>query len=154
MVRCSWFVADRQARSGFESRTTDKTNDERRTTNNEQRTNMPESAKEKLKKLTAWTTEPALTDVEIDELLAASGLADAEGNAPSSEDWTPTYDINAAAAEGWLIKAGRAASTTETEPDSLQVTSRVFENCVRLARLYSTKRAASARVSIVRATGT
>ena len=104
---------------------------------------MPESAKEKLKKLTAWTTEPVLTDVEIDELLATSGLADAERNAPSSEDWTPTYDVNGAAAEGWLIKAGRAASTTETEPDSVQVTSRVFENCVRMARLYSSKRAAS-----------
>ena len=104
---------------------------------------MPESAKEKLKKLTAWTTEPVLTDVEIDELLAASGLVDAEGNAPSSEDWTPTYDVNAAAAEGWLIKAGRVASTTESEPDSVQVTSRVFENCVRMARLYSSRRAAS-----------
>lgn len=84
-----------------------------------------------------------MSDAEIDELLAASGLADAEGNAPSSEGWTPTYDINAATAEGWLIKAGRSASTTETDPDSMQVTSRVFENCIRMARLYSSKRTAS-----------
>src|SRR5688500_12667701 len=106
---------------------------------------MPESAKEKLKKLTAWATEPELSDGEIDELLATSGVADAEGNAPLSEEWTPTYDVNAAAAEGWLIKAARAASTTETGPDSVQVTSRVFENCVRMARLYSAKRAVSVR---------
>lgn len=94
-----------------------------------------------------------MSDTEIDELLAANGLADAEGNAPSSEIWAPTYDINSAAAEGWLIKAGRAAAATETEPDSLRVTSRVFENCIRLARLYSAKRTAAARVPVVRATG-
>lgn len=107
---------------------------------------MAETAKEKLKKLTAWATVPLLLDAEIDELLAQSGLADAEGNGPESEDWSPTYDLNAAAAAGWLIKAGRAANTTETEPDSVQVTSRVFENCMRMARLYSRKRAAGVAV--------
>ena len=104
-----------------------------------------ESAKEKLKKLTASAEEPALTDTEIDELLAASGVADPEGNGPGSEEWTPTYDINSAAAEGWMIKAARSASTTETDPDSLAVTSRVFENCIRLAKLFSAKRAGSVK---------
>lgn len=102
-----------------------------------------ETPKEKLKKLTAWTVEPVLTDTEIDELLESAATVDAEGNAPSSEDWTPTYDLNAAAASGWLLKAGRAASTTETEPDSVNVTSRVFANCLRMARIYGGKRATS-----------
>ena len=84
-----------------------------------------------------------MTDAEIDELLAASSLTDGEGNSPESEEWSPTYDIAAAAAEGWMIKAARAASTTETEPDSLNVTSRVFENCIRMAGIYSRKRSAS-----------
>ena len=104
-----------------------------------------ESAKEKLKKLTASGEDPALTDTEIDELLAASGVADSEGNGPASENWTPTYDINSAAAEGWMIKAARSASTTETDPDSLAVTSRVFENCIRMANLFSAKRAGSVK---------
>ena len=104
-----------------------------------------ETAKDKLKKLTASAEEPALTDAEIDELLAASSVADGEGNSPESEDWSPTYDIAAAAAEGWMIKAARAAGTTETEPDSLQVTSRIFENCIRMARTYSRGRSASVR---------
>jgi hypothetical protein len=108
---------------------------------------MPESAKEKLKKLLAWEDEPALTDAEIDELLAACVVADAEGNGPASEGWSPTYDVNSAAAEGWMIKAARAASTTETDPDSLGVTSRVFENCIRMAKLFSGKRAGSVRVT-------
>lgn len=102
-----------------------------------------ETPKDKLKKLTAASAEPALTDAEIDGLLAASGIADAEGNPPESEDWSPTYDIDRAAAEGWTIKAARAANTTETEPESLKVTSRIFENCLRMARIYSAKKAAS-----------
>jgi len=106
-----------------------------------------ESAKEKLKKLTASAEEPMLTDAEIDELLAASGVADTEGNGPASEDWTPSYDINSAAAEGWMIKAARCASTTEIDPDSLEVTSRVFENCIRMAGLFSKRRAGSVKVT-------
>lgn len=106
-----------------------------------------ESPKEKLKKITAWDVAPELSDAEIDELLAANAVADADGNPPSSEEWEPTYDVNAAAAAGWLIKAGRAASTTETEPDSVNVTSRVFANCLRMSRVYSGKRSASLRVT-------
>ncbi len=102
-----------------------------------------ETPKEKLKKITAWDVGPELTDTEIDELLLESSVVDKEGNAPASEDWSPTYDLNAAASKGWLIKAGRAASTTETEPDSVNVTARVFANCLRMSRVYSGKRAAS-----------
>ena len=116
------------------------TNHEQLSTNN-----MPESAKEKLKKLTAWEDEPALTEAEIDELLSASGITDSEGNGPTSEEWTPTYDVNSAATEGWMIKAARSASTTETDPDSLAVTSHVFENCIRMARLFSGKRSGSVK---------
>jgi hypothetical protein len=106
-----------------------------------------ETPKEKLKKLTAWDVEPELSDTEIDELLAQSAKKDAEGNPPTSEDWVATYDVNAAASAGWLIKAGRAASTTETEPDSVNVTSRIFANCLRMSRTYSGKRAVSLRVT-------
>lgn len=106
-----------------------------------------ETPKEKLKKITAWDVEPLLTEAEIDELLLQGAIADKEANAPSSEDWSPTYDLNSAAAAGWLIKAGRAASTTETEPDSINVTSRVFANCLRMARIYAGKRTASVRVT-------
>ncbi|MEQ1762221.1 MAG: hypothetical protein ABL984_03645 [Pyrinomonadaceae bacterium] len=105
-----------------------------------------ETPKEKLKKITAWDVEPELTDTEIDELLLQAAVADKEGNGPASEDWLPTYDLNSAAAAGWLVKAGRAASTTETEPDSVNVTSRVFANCLRMSRIYSGKRATSVRV--------
>lgn len=95
-----------------------------------------ETPLEKLKKLTAWDTDPALTEGELNELLAAASLEDKDGLAPSDLLWTPTYDVNAVAAMGWLIKAGRASSTTETEPDSFYVTSKVFDNCCKMARIY------------------
>jgi hypothetical protein len=106
-----------------------------------------ETPKEKLKKITAWDVAPELSDTEIDELLLQGAVADNAGNGPASEAWSPTYDLNSAAAAGWLIKAGRAASTTETEPDSVNVTSRVFANCLRMSRIYSAKRSGSVKVT-------
>ncbi len=96
---------------------------------------------EKLKKMTAWDSEPSLTLIELEEILSQSSLADPEGIAPESENWTPTYSMNSAAASAWLIKAGRASSLTEIDPPgSGIVTSKIFENCRAMARLYSAKR--------------
>jgi hypothetical protein len=100
---------------------------------------MSESCKDKLKKMTAWDTTPALTETELDDLLSNSSMTDKDGFAPLDEEWTPTYDLNAAASAGWLIKAGRTTSTTETEPDSINVTSKIFDNCRTMARIYKAK---------------
>ena len=94
---------------------------------------------DKLKQLTAWETEPALTEDELQELLDGVALVDVNGLAPLHEEWTPTYDLNAAASQGWLIKAARATATVD-EPTAGVVTSRVFENCRAMARIYAAKR--------------
>lgn len=102
---------------------------------------MADSPKDRLKKLTAWDTEPQLTDPEIDEVLAAKAIADTDGNDPENDNWSPTYDLNAAAAEAWLIKAGRASALVEVDPPgSGIVTAKVFENCCEMALLYTRKR--------------
>jgi hypothetical protein len=97
---------------------------------------------DKLKQLTAWDQTPALTEDELEELLAAAALEDAAGLAPLHEEWTPTYDLNAAASQAWLIKAARAAATVD-EPTAGEVTSRIFENCRSMARIYAGKRKVS-----------
>ncbi len=97
---------------------------------------------DKLKQLTAWDIEPELTEYDLGELLAAAALEDAAGLAPLNEEWTPTYDLNAAAAHGWLIKSGRAAATVDA-PEAGMVTSKVFDNCRAMARIYAGKRTAS-----------
>ncbi len=100
---------------------------------------------DKLKQLTAWDIEPALTEDDLNELLVIAALTDADGLTPINEEWTPTYDLNTAAATGWLIKAGRAAATVET-PEAGMVTSKVFDNCRAMARIYAGKRTASVSV--------
>ncbi|MBK7932374.1 MAG: hypothetical protein IPK01_02535 [Acidobacteria bacterium] len=100
---------------------------------------------DKLKLLTAWDVEPALTEVELGDTLAAFALEDANGLAPVNEEWTPTYDLNAAAAQAWLIKSARAAATVD-EPTAGVVTSKVFDNCRIMARMYAGKRGMSISV--------
>jgi len=101
---------------------------------------MPETAQDKLKKMVAADVAPTLTDDEVDELLASAGLSDTAGNAPVDIGWTPTYDLNAAAAAGWMIKAARAAATVEVDPPGSGIfTSKVFDNCRAMARIYRAK---------------
>ncbi len=109
-----------------------------------------ETPLEKLKRLTAWETEPVLTEDDLDEILAAAALEDKAGLNPLHPEWTPTYDLNAATANGWLTKAGRVSSTTETEPESFYVTSKIFDNCCRMAEIYRAKGRMSLSVAAAR----
>lgn len=95
---------------------------------------------EKLKQLTAWDVAPELAEDELEECLAGVALEDANGFAPINEEWTPTYDLNAAAAQAWLIKAARAVTMVD-EPTAGVVTSKVFDNCRAMARTFNRKRA-------------
>ena len=102
---------------------------------------------EKLKIMVAWETEPAVTESDLESVLDAHAIPDASGTLPDSEEWVPTYDENAAAAEVWLIKAARASALTEIDPPgSGIVTSKVFDNCMRMARHYRAKRVATVSV--------
>ena len=97
---------------------------------------------EKLKQLTAWDIAPELTEEDLESTLASAALQDIVGLEPTHEEWSPTYDINAAAAQAWLIKAARAAATVD-EPTAGVITSKVFDNCRTMARIYSAKRGVS-----------
>ncbi len=94
---------------------------------------------EQIKQLTAWDVEPTLTEPELEDILTTAALEDAAGLAPLNEEWSPTYDLNAAVARGWLIKAARAAATVD-EPTAGTVTSKIFDNCRAMARIYSGRR--------------
>ena len=95
--------------------------------------------------MTAWDVDPALTEDDLNAALATAALADAAGFAPLNEEWTPTYNLNAAAAQGWLTKAGRVADNVDT-PSAGMVTSKIFDNCRAMARLYAGKRTVSVSV--------
>lgn len=102
-----------------------------------------ETPKDKLKRITAWSADPTLSEDDLDSALAATATVDADGLSPATGGWKPTYDLNAAAAIAWLIKAGRASPLTEADPPGSGIfTSKVFENCRAMARIYAAKRTA------------
>ena len=107
------------------------------------------TALDKLKLITAWTDDPALSEDELEDVLAESALPDEAGKHREEEGWSPTYDISLAARDAWLIKAARAASLVEVDPpESGIVTSRVFDNCRRMATLYGDRRSVTARIAL------
>lgn len=100
---------------------------------------------EKLKQLTAWDIAPELTEDDLEATLAATALQDIVGLEPTHEEWSPTYDLNAAAEQCWLIKAARSAATVD-EPTAGVITSKVFDNCRSMARMYAGKRGVSVSI--------
>jgi len=99
------------------------------------------SALDELKLIAAWDIEPTLTEAELNSALTKNALTDAAGILPLATGWSETYDVNSAAAEAWLIKAARASATVEVDPPGSGIfTSKVFDNCRKMARIYAGKR--------------
>lgn len=90
--------------------------------------------------MTAWETDPTLSEDELNATLATFAREDLNGYTPADEEWQPTFDINAAAAQAWLAKAAKASTLTEVDPGSGIVTSKVFDNCRAMARIYGAKK--------------
>jgi hypothetical protein len=55
------------------------------------------------------SARPALEDDEITALLERFRVVDGVGLRPTDNGYTPTWALNAAAAEGWRIKGARVA---------------------------------------------
>ncbi len=103
---------------------------------------------EKLKLMSAWDAEPSVSEDDLEAVLEGFVLPDINGAPPDEEEWIPTFDLTAAAAEVWLIKAAKAAALTEIDPPgSGIVTSKVFDNCVLMARYYRSKRSATSKLN-------
>lgn len=98
--------------------------------------------------MTAWDKEPALVEGDIDDLLTMFAKKDADGKSPTDVDWTPTYNLNSAAAEGWRWKAAKASELISVDLDGERMSSnQIFEHCERMAKTYSRKNNASPTTS-------
>lgn len=87
--------------------------------------------------LVAPTLEPVLTDADLDDLLLRARRTDSAGLAPTDASWTPTYDVESAASEGWLIRAGRAADAIDFGEDGQRFNaSKVFDQSMAMHRHY------------------
>jgi hypothetical protein len=95
---------------------------------------------QKLSRMTASDSEPVLAVEDLDQLLANCGRPDAAGRPPTDLNWTPTYDLNAAAAEGWRWKAARAGELTSVDLDGTKLSAeQIFDHCERMIGVYSKK---------------
>ena len=95
-------------------------------------------AKTRLKAMTAWASEPTLSEQEIDALLTQYSIADADGVLPAEEDWVATYNLRGAAKEGWTWKMGRCADLVSADLDGDRMSSnQLFDHCQAMVRKYS-----------------
>lgn len=101
-------------------------------------------AETRLRAMTAADSDPVLTEDELDQLVLLARRADTDGLSISDADWTETYDLNAAAAEGWRWKAGKAASDVTFRSDGQGFDlSDLIKHCRAMAKDYTSRRAYS-----------
>lgn len=90
------------------------------------------------------TTEPTISDVEIRQLLDEMAVTvDADDVEPFDDGWVPTFSrlgAYAVLAEGWGLKAGRAAHRFDfTAPSSGGAfkVSQIIDHCEAQAKMYA-----------------
>lgn len=93
-----------------------------------------------LARLTDAATDPVLTSDDISDLVGVAARADADGLYRGDTGWTETWDVNAAAAEGWLRKAGRAATQFNFAEDGQRFDrAQIYQHCMAQHQLYANK---------------
>lgn len=87
-------------------------------------------ARQRLERMTAHDREPTLAVADVDDLVAMAKRPDADGLLPTDAGWTPTWELNAAAAAGWNWKAGKATADFDFSDDAGSYSrQQVFEMC-------------------------
>ncbi len=107
----------------------------------------------RLRRLVNEATEETYSDETLAEYIEAHPLEDARGEGPWVEsettpgtleinpDWTPTYDLNAAAADVWEEKAGTLAQDFDFSADGGNYSrSQAYEQAMKQTRYFRSKR--------------
>lgn len=95
------------------------------------------------------SSDNGYTDAVLSETIARYPVADVAGELPVAVDgsansaWTPTYDLNAAAAEVWQEKAAALAAVFDFSADGASYQrSQAAAQAMRMAQWYGSRRAA------------
>lgn len=99
---------------------------------------MTESeALDELSFMVAADSEPTLGIAEVYSLLVIARRRDTYGLVFGDDGWTPTWDLRAAAAEGWRRKAGKVAGdyTFSTDGQSFS-RSDMYAHCMEMSKQY------------------
>jgi hypothetical protein len=113
-----------------------------------------EEARARLERMVAYDIDPVLDTDAVDDLLVIAKTPDIDGLLPSDDDWTPTWNLNMAAATGWEWKAAKAAGRFDFGEDGQRFNaSQVAGHCLKMAALFGGSGSASIR-SVVDTTTT
>lgn len=86
----------------------------------------------------AATSRPVLSPEAVGALLDSYASQDNDGRAPSDTGWVGTWDLNAAAAEGWRMKAGKVAGDFNFSADNASYSKAdVLAHCLEMETKYA-----------------
>lgn len=96
------------------------------------------TAIETLGRMVAASAVPRLTPADLQALLDLFPKEDPDGYEPTDPLWTPTYNLRAAAREGWKWKMAMASELQSTDLDGDRMSAnQIFEHCERMVRQYA-----------------
>lgn len=97
-----------------------------------------ELALARLRRMVAADSFPKLAEEELAMLLTVGSLWDEYGRSAADEGWVPTYDLNAAAAEGWRWKASAVAHMVDFSADGTRMSKgQLIDHCHAQVALYA-----------------
>jgi glutamine synthetase len=95
----------------------------------------------KLRRMIAEPTFTTYTDDDLEDVIEEHAVLDSEGYAPESDDWTATYDLNAAAAELWEEKATAFVGLYDFNADGGSFNrSQAYNQAMKMARHYHSRK--------------
>lgn len=95
-------------------------------------------ARGKLELMVLADSDPALSVAQVDDILTYARRPDTFGYIYVDAEWTPTWDLDAAAAEGWRRKAGLAAARFTFAEDSQRFDrAQIYAHCLSQAEQYA-----------------
>jgi len=107
----------------------------------------PEAAQTRLEAMTSASVDPTLTSAELVELLAMAARPDVDGLFPSDVDWTGTWDLAFAAAEGWRWKAGKVSERFAASLDGAGLQrQQLHQHCLAMATRYDRRVVGTAQI--------
>ena len=84
--------------------------------------------------------EPVLASEELDILLQTAKRVDVNGLRPVDNGWVPTYNVNYAVSQAWLLKAGRLAHLYLFMSGGKMLSRQQFyDHCIAQAKRYASK---------------
>lgn len=92
----------------------------------------------KLKLMVLDTEDPQLSSTQVADCLTYARRPDSDDRDYSDDDWEPTWDLDAAAAEGWRRKAGIAANRFNFAEDGQRFErAQIYAHCLQQAEQYA-----------------